>query len=305
MSSPAEPAATPPVPLDAALLRAWPMPVRHGGDKFTRGTAVVVGGSPRTPGAVRLAGEAGLRMGAGRLQIATASEAALTLGVAVPEALVVPLEADDDGGLRWTDTTQLATMLREADAVLIGPGMLNETCGELVAGVLRCISDEAIVVLDARALCGLAETPDELIPRGRLVLTPNRQELRTLAGNEAEPQGDTEDATLASSVAQRYGAVISCFGRVTSSDRSWTVGAGSPGLGTSGSGDVLAGLVVGAAARCGNAAQATCWATVAHNESAASLERRYGRLSFLARDLVAETAFVMGTIESPCRAQLP
>jgi hydroxyethylthiazole kinase-like uncharacterized protein yjeF len=298
MSSPAEPADTPAVPLDAALLRSWPMPVRHGGDKFTRGTAVVVGGSPHTPGAVRLAGEAALRMGAGRLQIATASEVAVTLGVAVPEALVVPLAADDDGGLRWNDTTHLTTMLHEAEAVLIGPGMLNESCAEIVAGVLRCIGDETLVVLDARALCGLAETADELIPRGRLVLTPNRQELRTLAGHEDEPQGDTEDATLASCVAKRYGAVISCFGRVTSSERSWTVGAGSPGLGTSGSGDVLAGLVVGAAARCGNAAQATCWATVAHNESAATLERRYGRLSFLARELVAETALVMGDLET-------
>ena len=73
MSSPADLTGAATVPLDAALLRAWPMPVRQGGDKFARGTAVVVGGSPRTPGAVRLAGEAALRMGAGRLQIATAS----------------------------------------------------------------------------------------------------------------------------------------------------------------------------------------------------------------------------------------
>jgi len=297
-SSPAEPADAPTVPLDAALVRAWPMPVRHGGDKFARGTAVVVGGSPRTPGAVRLAGEAALRMGAGRLQIATASEVAVALGVAVPEALVVSLETDDDGGLRWSDEQHLATMLHEAEAVLIGPGMLNETCTEIVAGVLRCIGDEALVVLDASALCSLAEIADQLIPRGRLVLTPNRQELRTLAGCDDDPDGDIDDATLAARVAEEYGAVISCFGQVTAPDRSWTTGTGSPGLGTSGSGDVLAGLVVGAAARCGNAAQATCWATVAHTESAASLARRFGELSFLARELVAESALVLGAIEA-------
>ncbi len=270
MSSPAEPADAAAVPLDAALLRAWPMPVRQGGDKFARGTAVVVGGSPRTPGAVLLAGEAALRMGAGRLQIATASEVAVTVGVAVPEALVASLEADDDGGLLWSDETHLATMLQEAQAVLIGPGMLNETCADVVGGVLRCINDEALVVLDARALCSLTDIADEVIPRGRLVLTPNRQELRTLAGCDDEP-GDVDDATLASDVARQFGAVVSCFGHVTSPERAWTMGAGSPGLGTSGSGDVLAGLVVGAAARCGDAEQATCWATVAHTESAASL----------------------------------
>ena len=187
MSSPAEPADAAAIPLDAALLRAWPMPVRQGGDKFARGTAVVVGGSPRTPGAVLLAGEAALRMGAGRLQIATASEVAVTVGVAVPEALVASLEADDDGGLLWSDETHLATMLQEAQAVLIGPGMLNETCAEVVGRVLRCINDEALVVLDARALCSLTDIADEVIPRGRLVLTPNRQELRTLAGCDDEP----------------------------------------------------------------------------------------------------------------------
>ena len=298
VSSLAEPGDSPTVPLDVSLLRAWPMPIRHGGDKFARGTAIVVGGSPRTPGAVRLAGEAALRMGAGRLQLASASEVAVALGVAVPEALVVPLEADDDGGLRWTDSTELATLLNDAQAVLIGPGMLNETCTETVAGVLRCISDEALVVLDARALYSLAEIADELVPRGRLVLTPNRQELRTLAGREDEPDSEIDDARLASCIAEKYGAVISCFGRVTAPDRSWTMGAASPGLGTSGSGDVLAGLVAGAAARCGDAAQATCWATVVHGESAAGLARRLGELSFLARELVAESAVVLGAIEA-------
>jgi hydroxyethylthiazole kinase-like uncharacterized protein yjeF len=274
------------------------MPVRPGGDKFARGTAVVIGGSPRTPGAVLLAGQAALRMGAGRLQIATASEVAVAVGVAVPEALVASLRSDQDGGLRWSDTPDLAAILHEAQAVLIGPGMLNESCSEIVAGVLRCISNEALLVLDARALDSLAEMADDVIPRGRLVLTPNRQELRRLAGCEEERDGDAADGISACRVAQEYGAVVSCFGQVTSSDHSWKMGAGPPGLGTSGSGDVLAGLVVGAAARCGDAAQAACWATVTHAASAASLERRFGRLSFLARELVAESAPVLRAIEA-------
>ena len=297
VSNPAEPVAAEAAPLDIALLRTWPLPVRHGGDKFARGTAVVIGGSPRTPGAVRLAGEAALRMGAGRLQIVTAREVAATLGVSVPEALVLSLEVDDANGLRW-DEAHLATMLSEAQSVLIGPGMLNETPIDLVAGVLRCLSAEALVVLDARALHCLPQIPDELVPRGRLVLTPNRQELQTLAGSEDEPESDAVDALSALRVARRYGAVVSCFGRVTAPDHSWAMGAGSPGLGTSGSGDVLAGLAVGAAARCGDAAQATCWATMAHAESAASLAQRCGQLSFLARELVAEAAVVLAAMEA-------
>lgn len=72
---------------------------------------------------------------------------------------------------------------------------------------------------------------------------------------------------------------------------------GSPGLGTSGSGDVLAGLVVGAAARCGDPAQAACWATYAHTKAADSLARRVGELSFLARELVGEIPAVMAALE--------
>ena len=298
VSSLAEPGDSPTVPLDVSLLRAWPMPIRHGGDKFARGTAIVVGGSPRTPGAVRLAGEAALRMGAGRLQLASASEVAVALGVAVPEALVVPLEADDDGGLRWTDSTELATLLNDAQAVLIGPGMLNETCTETVAGVLRCISDEALVVLDARALYSLAEIADELVPRGRLVLTPNRQELRTLAGREDEPDSEIDDARLASCIAEKYGAVISCFGRVTAPDRSGRWAPPRPDSEPRVRATCWRGWSLerrpGAATPHRRRAGAP-WSTA--NRQRAS-RRRLGELSFLARELVAESAVVLGAIEA-------
>ena len=59
---------TPPVTeVTPALLREWPLP-GPGGGKEGRGRAVVVGGSVETPGAVLLAAEATLRVGAGKLQ---------------------------------------------------------------------------------------------------------------------------------------------------------------------------------------------------------------------------------------------
>src|SRR6187431_3002211 len=70
--------------LDAALLQSWPLPVDDGSDKYSRGTVLVVGGSTMTPGAVLLAGRAALRMGAGRVQVATAPEVAIPVGVAFP-----------------------------------------------------------------------------------------------------------------------------------------------------------------------------------------------------------------------------
>ena len=59
MSSPSE-------DVTPELLRAWGLP-DPGDSKKSRGRVIVVGGSRRTPGAAVLAGEAALRVGAGRL----------------------------------------------------------------------------------------------------------------------------------------------------------------------------------------------------------------------------------------------
>ncbi|MGH8977652.1 MAG: NAD(P)H-hydrate dehydratase, partial [Acidimicrobiia bacterium] len=64
--------------LDRALLSDWPLPADDD-DKFARGTVLVVAGSAETPGAALLAALATLRMGGGRLQIATAAETATAI----------------------------------------------------------------------------------------------------------------------------------------------------------------------------------------------------------------------------------
>ena len=48
------------VAVTPALLRSWPLP-SPAGDKEAKGRLLVIGGSDRTPGAVRLAAEAALR----------------------------------------------------------------------------------------------------------------------------------------------------------------------------------------------------------------------------------------------------
>ncbi|MDQ6739673.1 MAG: NAD(P)H-hydrate dehydratase, partial [Actinomycetota bacterium] len=66
----------------------------------------------------------------------------------------------------------------------------------------------------------------------------------------------------------------------------WDVGAGNPGLGTSGSGDVLAGAVAGFLARKATPAQAACWATYLHATAGDRLAATIGPISFLARELL-------------------
>jgi NAD(P)H-hydrate repair Nnr-like enzyme with NAD(P)H-hydrate dehydratase domain len=89
-------------------------------------------------------------------------------------------------------------------------------------------------------------------------------------------------------VARRFDAVVACYGTVAHPDgRTWHVDEGGAGLGTSGSGDVLAGAIGGFLARGAPVERAAVWGSWTHARAGARLEIRVG-LGFLARDLAAE-----------------
>ncbi|MCG5470009.1 NAD(P)H-hydrate dehydratase [Micromonospora sp. LAH09] len=268
------------------LLRDWPLPVPAGG-KESRGTVLVVGGSRFTPGAVLLAGVAALRAGAGVLQLAAAESTAATLSIEVPEALVVGLPETPDGAVAADRDGQLGELVAQADVVALGPGLkaIDET-NRLLSLVLDAARPQTSLVLDAYALGALSHAPDLLVGSGRpVVLTPNVTEAGHLLGREPGDDLDAEAAELAA----RYEAVVSLYGHVAAPDgRGWREESGDAGLGTSGSGDVLAGLLAGLLSRGADPAQAACWGSFAHAVSGQRLIPRYGRIGFLARELLDE-----------------
>ena len=87
---------------------------------------------------------------------------------------------------------------------------------------------------------------------------------------------------------------MSVYGHTADRDgRVWTDAEGGPGLGTSGSGDVLAGLAAGLLARGADSAQAAVWATHLHAAAGERLSRRVGPLGYLARELLDEVPSVL------------
>jgi ADP-dependent NAD(P)H-hydrate dehydratase len=266
------------------LLRDWPLPNPQG-SKEARGTVLVVGGSRFTPGAVLLAGVGALRAGAGRLQLAVESSTAATLSIAVPEAKVIGLSESDE----------LAAMTAEADVILIGPGLdaIGETA-ELLHHALDAAAKDTAIVLDAYALGALSKEPDLLAGRPQgFVLTPNVVEAGHLLGRAAEDDLAAEARRLA----ERYHATVSLYGHIATPDgRAWREESGDAGLGTSGSGDVRAGIVAGLLGRGAEPAQAACWGAFAHAVSGQRLAPRYGRTGFLARELVDEVASTIATV---------
>lgn len=272
------------------LLREWALPVPEG-TKYGRGQVVVVGGARPTAGAVRLAGESALRVGAGRLTLAVAASVAGPLAVVLPEAGVRGLAEDDAGEVTGTDAAGLAADLERADAVLVGPG-LGEPRGTraLLQALVPALPEDVPLVLDAFALGVLPDLHDvRAALAGRLVLTPNLEEMARLLG-VAEL---TEPGPAAAEVAARYGAVVTGHGIVTDGSRTWEVTTGHTGLGTSGSGDVLAGALAGLLARGADRAQAAVWATHLHAAAGDVLTAAVGKIGFLARELIPELPRIM------------
>lgn len=265
------------------LLSDWKLPEPQEG-KRARGTVLVLGGALSTPGAVLLTGTAALRSGAGRLQLGVAKEASAALGIAVPEAKVVGLPTTKTGSVSGNLPDALLALVSKADVVVVGPGLDdNDENTLLLRSVLNAIDADAHLVLDANALRALSSAP-ALIDRchERCVLTPNLEEASSLLDRDLGNDLDAEAVT----VSARYGATVSLFGHVASPDgRCWREESADAGLGTSGSGDVAAGIVAGFLSRDAAPEQAACWAAHVHAMAGRRLGGPIGGIGYMAREL--------------------
>ena len=277
-----------------ASLRDWPLP-DPGDSKYGRGQVVVLGGTPRAPGAVLLSGTAALRAGAGRLGLAVATSIATGIAVALPESAVVRL-AESGGTIDGTRLSDAADDLGGADAVLVGPGLDDpDHAVAMLRDVPGLVSDTATVVLDAFALGVAPRVTAELASlHGRLILTPNKTEAALLLDIEEDELDLERDIPR---IAEKYGAAVTCYGIVVGEDGAlWRIAEGGAGLGTSGSGDVLAGAILGFAGRGATPGQAAVYGTWAHAVSGDRLADSVGALGFLARELADELPRALATL---------
>jgi len=266
--------------VSADELRAWSLPA-PGADKKSRGDVLVVGGSRRTPGGIMLAGEAALRVGAGRLRVFVPGSIDAQVGTVLPEAGIHPLpdQASDPFG------DAQSAMIAASDAVLVGPGFddADETRDTVLA---VAAAGPRLLVLDAYALGILPRVDRARLPE-QLILTPNREELAILLDSDADEVGE-DLVAAAGEAARRYQAVVSCYEITADAEgRVARISGGGPGLATSGSGDALAGAVTGFAARGTGPMRAAVWGAWVHARAGDRLTERLG-LGFLARELVAE-----------------
>lgn len=280
--------------IDDDLLRGWPLPTaEEDADKESRGRVLVLAGSREMPGAAVLSATAALRAGAGKLVIATPQSAAPTVAGAMPEARVIALPEGSDGGPTIFALPLLQSLAGSTRALLVGPGMTGHASTiDFVQTVLPMFR-EATVLLDALAMDVVRTLPRFEQP---VILTPHAGEMAHLTGGDKEDLQE-EPAAVAARQARAWNAVVTMKGATTCiaapDGRVWTHQAHAPGLGTSGSGDVLAGIIAGLAARGATPEQATAWGVALHARAGQALAQRMGRVGFLARELPAEVPALM------------
>lgn len=277
--------------LDRAFLRDFPLP-RHpdDSDKEDRGRLLVVAGSRELAGAALLAGLGGLRVGAGKLQIATAASVAVQLAIAMPEARVVGCDESEEGCLAASALPMLLELAEGADAATIGCGLqYGPPLDHLLDALLGSRLDTPLV-LDAAVLNCLASRAGLLRNRrgGAIILPHSREMARLLECEHDEILADPLAA--ARRAAAHYGVVAVIKGPyshiVDPDGRAFRFKGGGVGLATSGSGDVLAGIAGGLCARGADPLTAALWAVYLHGEAGRRLSAEIGRVGFLARELL-------------------
>jgi NAD(P)H-hydrate epimerase len=239
------------------------------------GHVLIVGGGEGMPGAVRLAGEAALRTGAGLVSIATHPSHATVIVGSRPELM--------SHGI--ADADSLAPLLERATAIAFGPGLGTSEWARALYGVVSEL--ELPAVWDADALNLLAETPAK---NERRIITPHPGEAGRLLGEPtAEVQGDRRAALQA--LQEKYGGVAVLKGAntlVTSKKKvPWLCTSGNPGMASPGMGDVLTGIVAALLAQ-GLGKEASAVVGVEAHARAGDLAARAGERGTIASDLVAE-----------------
>lgn len=267
--------------LSVAALAHHLAPRSRSAHKGYYGHVLVIGGESGMGGAVRLAGEAALRVGAGLVSVACRLEHATAISQARPELMCHGVQS----------AAELRPLLAKATVLAIGPGLGQGVWArELFSAALECGKP---MVVDADALNLLAADP---LRRDDWVLTPHPGEAGRLLGTDSQ-RVQADRFAAARELQSRYGGMLVLKGAgslVCNRDQSIGVcRAGNPGMASGGMGDVLTGVIAGLMAQLGgdnNAERSTLLAarlgTCLHAQAADSAAREAGERGLLASDLM-------------------
>lgn len=281
---------TEPRTIDIEFLKTIPLPdYSEDAGKNAHGKLLLIAGSRRLPGSAILAARAALRTGCGTVRLAAPASVASQIAVAVPELMVLPLPETQDGTIAAAASGQLKDQWEACDAVVIGPGLDdNEETAEFVRQIVAACP--LPLLIDAHALPALKGGKAKLGPAGKArVVTPHLAEMAALTGQDIAKIEASREA-VAESLAREAKACVVLKGSETlvaspGGELHKNV-AGTRGLGTAGSGDVLAGIIGSFLTQGMEATAAACWGVHLHAIAGEALEKEMGDDGITATDIV-------------------
>ncbi|GAB4502813.1 MAG: bifunctional ADP-dependent NAD(P)H-hydrate dehydratase/NAD(P)H-hydrate epimerase [Anaerolineales bacterium] len=288
------------------------------------GTALIAAGSVNYTGAALLAGKAAYRVGAGLVQMAVPGALHAALSGHFPEATWAILPSET-GVIASGAADVLAKNFERATALLVGPGLGSEDStakfienlftGKTATkkssahmGFLHADAGEKeenpaaglpALVLDADGLRLLAKLENwpGLLP-AESVLTPHPGEMAALTGLPVEEiQADRLGVALKFSAAWNQVLVLKgAFTVIAAPDgRATLIPVATPALARAGTGDVLAGMIVGLRAQGLSAYDSAVAAAWIHAQAGLLAAHRSGsEASVLAGDLLDLIGEVLG-----------
>jgi len=249
---------------------------RRAAHKGDFGRVVLVGGGVGMPGAMRLAGEACLRVGAGLVTVAVAPENVAAIAAGRPELICLSL----------ADMSVLEDAVSRADVLAVGPGM-GRTAWAVSALDIVLRADKPVVV-DADALNLIAE--GKARARDHWILTPHPGEAGRLLGVHTD-EIQKDRLTALDRLTERYGGTVVLKGAGTLvGSRSRTPALcerGNPGMASAGMGDVLTGTIAGILGQCGDPWLSAKVGVLVHAMAGDSAART-GERGLLASDVARE-----------------
>jgi NAD(P)H-hydrate epimerase len=297
------------------------------GHKGTFGTAFIVAGSVNYTGAALLSGRAAYRVGAGLVKMGVPNPVYSALAGQLPEATWV-LFPHQTGVIARNAVEILLENIERASALLIGPGFGTEkTTRDFLADLLKGkdfpkkaagrigfvqeTGEEAGVdgndslpplVIDADGLRLLAEIDDwQNLLSTPAVLTPHPGEMSALTGlSVSEIQANRLGVAKAYAMEWQQVVVLKgAFTVVASPDgKTTTIPVASPALARAGTGDVLAGLIVGLCAQGLEVYDAAISGAWIHAQAGLLAADAYGSTaSVLAGDVLEAVPDVMAELE--------
>ena len=202
-------------------------------NKGNYGHVLIIGGDYGFPGAVHMAAEAALRVGAGLVSVATRPEHIAVISATRPEIMCHAIHEAHD----------LTKLLERATVIIIGPGIGRSTWSEQL--FKTAIAVDKPMLIDADGLFWLG---DYHLSNQNWVLTPHPGEAANLL-NTTINAIQSDRLAAATLLQQQFGgvAVLKGSGTIICDNKNLPTVCpyGNPGMASGGMGDVLSGVIGG------------------------------------------------------------